>query len=109
MNDDKGMGKHAFFYGLCALVIGLTIDSLVGCKAPKVSKGDKAEKSLVHITDKRKIDLKTDVTIDVPPWRKNVDTKNCACCRGARCTCGKTCRCKCKVKVQTPRVNVEVR
>jgi hypothetical protein len=94
--------KRPFIEMLCALIIGLAIGSLlVGCKsskAVKVTKGERSEKSLVHITDQRKIDFKTDVHVQVPDL--HIVQRKCKCCSGYPCRCQPgNCRCKCAVKV----------
>lgn len=93
----------SFIEVICALAIGFTIGALPGCKHAKSTKGGKVENALIE--DHRKMDFKTDVHVEIPPWRRNVDTRGCTCCRGGRCTCGKTCRCKCTKKP----VKVDVR
>ena len=102
----KRLASHeGWLQGLCVLVIGLAIGSLPGCRPQngvKVSKGEKVktEKSLVHIDDKRHIEVK--VEAKVPP----LFSGRCRCCDGRHnCVCAVgQCRCKCPPR----RVKVEV-
>ena len=73
-----------------ALSIGVCLLAVTGCELR-----DDAGKGL-HI-EHHPPNVKVEVgPINLPAWRRNVDPRNCQCCAGERCLCGKTCTCRCE-------------